>query len=167
MLWRNVPILMGSLLDTTCNFQFKLALASSGFPVWRFELNLSLISCRLLINVTIGQLFPISLKERWNCYVLYGENENRNLATCSSKFELKVASCVEQTPNQYWNIAPQHCRVPIKRTSGLTVIISKNINRTGHLQAKRASFYGFVADQTQTSTRPNRHAIINHATKVR
>ncbi len=40
---------------------------------------------------------------------------------CSSKFELKVASCDEQTVNQYWNIAPQHCRVPIKRTSGLTV----------------------------------------------
>ena len=25
MLWCNVPILMGSLLDTTCNIQFKFA----------------------------------------------------------------------------------------------------------------------------------------------
>ena len=41
-----------SLLDATCNFQFKFALASSGFPVWKSELNL------------------------WNCYVLYGEDEN-------------------------------------------------------------------------------------------
>ena len=56
-------------------------------------------------------------------YVLDGENEKLNLATCSSKLELKVASCVEQTTNQYRNIAPQHCRVPIKRTSGLTVKI--------------------------------------------
>ena len=50
-----------------------------------------------------------------------------NFATCSSKFELKVASCVEQTPNQYWNIAPQHCRVPIKRTSSLTVTFEAKV----------------------------------------
>ena len=34
MLWRNVPILMGSLLDTTCNIQFKFARASCQVPVF-------------------------------------------------------------------------------------------------------------------------------------
>ena len=34
MLWRNVPILMGSLLDTTCNSQFKFAQASYQVPVF-------------------------------------------------------------------------------------------------------------------------------------
>ena len=79
---------------------------------------------------TIRQLFSISLKQRWYYFVSYGKNENRNLATCSSKYELKVASCVEQTANQYWNIAPQHCRVPIKRTSGLTVNTTPDRNCT-------------------------------------
>lgn len=46
----------------------------------------------------------------------------RGLATCSNKFELKVAGCFEQTVNHNWNNVPQHCRVPVKRTSGsLTV----------------------------------------------
>ena len=36
MLWRNVPILMGSLLDTTCNIQFKFARASCKVPVFIF-----------------------------------------------------------------------------------------------------------------------------------
>ena len=40
-----------SLLDATCNFQLKFALASSGFRVWQSELNLLLISCRLLIKI--------------------------------------------------------------------------------------------------------------------
>ena len=53
--------------------------------------------------------------------MFYTGKMKTKFATCPSKFELKVASCVEQTPNQYWNIAPQHCRVPIKRTSSVTV----------------------------------------------
>ena len=36
MLWCNVSILIGSLLDATCNFQFKFARASCQVPVFDF-----------------------------------------------------------------------------------------------------------------------------------
>ena len=47
---------------------------------------------------------------------------NLTTSSRSSKFELKVASWLDQTVNQFWNIAPQHFKAPIKRTSDLTEI---------------------------------------------
>ena len=42
---------------------------------------------------TIEQLFPSPSKQRWKYeFFFYRKNVNRNLATCSNKFELKVAS---------------------------------------------------------------------------
>lgn len=53
------------------------------------------------------------------------------LDNMSSKFQLKkkVASCSKQTVNWYWNIKLQNCRVPVKRRSGLTVKMLKQIHR--------------------------------------
>ncbi len=89
MLQHNVPIPIDSLIEATCNFQFKFARVSCQVPVVIF-----------------------SYKTR-----IYNH-------LC--KFKSKVASCDKQIVNQYWNIALQHCRVPIKRTSGLTVKVHKH-----------------------------------------
>lgn len=60
------------------------------------------------------------------------QNGNQNLASYSSKSELKVTRCAEETVNQYWNIILQHCGVPIKRTPSLSVRRIKLLKRHHH-----------------------------------
>ena len=74
--------------------------------------------CRRLTQVSSFSLFL------WNTAgTTSRQNENRNLATCSSKFELKAAAVLASSTLSI-NIRksqPQHCRVVIERISGLTV----------------------------------------------
>ena len=76
---RNISLLWFSLshMILTCTHKLK--------PAANF------LSSAIGKEFTIRQLFPTSSKQRWN--------GNQNLATCSSKFESKVLSCIEQTAN--------------------------------------------------------------------
>ena len=84
---RNISLLWFSLshMILTCTHKLK--------PAANF------LSSAIGKEFTIRQLFPTSSKQRWDYSVLYGKNGNQNLATCSSKFESKVLSCIEQTAN--------------------------------------------------------------------
>ncbi len=73
----------------SCNLQLSVQIFLSTLPSYRFQ---------FLQNK--GCITSFIHTAKWK----------PDLATCSSKFELKVASLHEQTGNQYCNIVPQHCR---------------------------------------------------------
>ena len=71
------------------------------FPIWRFELSLSLIFHSVLISDGYWAIMFCLFDTELISTHLFGKyDKNQNLATCSSKFKLKVAICIEQTVSQ-------------------------------------------------------------------
>lgn len=88
-----------------CSQVFHWSLTSIGlwwFPVWQFELSLSLIFSILMINSRLWGNYFLFLWNRGNItsFNFIWQNKNWNLATRSSKFKFQVAGCFSKTVNQ-------------------------------------------------------------------
>ena len=72
MLWYNVPILIDSLLDTTCNFQFKFAWASPQVMGYNQYWKIALQHCSSHQNNMCGSRKYSYLPQGWSLEILRG-----------------------------------------------------------------------------------------------
>ena len=68
----------------------KLGIWLTIFPIWKFELSLSLTSRSLLINKRPLSNFILFPGNRDGITSFLRQDENWNLATCSSKLNIRV-----------------------------------------------------------------------------